>query len=551
MVKDHLGIEYKTKSDMCKAYGIAYKVFYRRISLGWSLEEALTEKKNPIKPNSKACKDHLGNDYYSAADMCRAYGMDYELYRTRKRLGWTFEEILNNRKRNSRVKEHADYLGNVYKSETAMCKAHGVDRNVYRTRIKLGWTNKEALLGRRDEGHLPDISPDKLVYDYKGIAYRSSKDMCDSYGVNYTTYATRLKSGYTQEEALTGIIRSSNKRIIDTKKIGCYDHLGNAFESETSMCEFYKISLGTYKNRIKLYGWSIEKALTKPVASMVYDHLNQGFSSAKQMCKHYGVRFDVFYRRRKLGWSLEEALTDSKTHTLPGAKECQDHEGNTYESYNKMCKRWGIDFNVFKDRYGRLGWTLEESLTIPKSYSLGEHRVTSVLERYCKIGMIDSFYHNITIKKTFKLLNMQDKYDLFMEQYERSLGEIGFVISRQRLSKFRFDFTLVKDSSLFAFIEFDGKQHFNYIDVFFKTLSNFIYRYCSDIAKNTFTETNRIPLLRIRYDQDDNDTIEYMITDLFNNPEKYIRQHNTFLSNDEYMSVFSDSEVFMYPCMEV
>ena len=47
--------------------------------------------------------------------------------------------------------------------------------------------------------------------------------------------------------------------LMKEKKIK--DHLGNAFETEKKMCEFYQISYKTYNAR-KRYGWDLKKILT-------------------------------------------------------------------------------------------------------------------------------------------------------------------------------------------------------------------------------------------------------------------------------------------------
>lgn len=556
--KDHLGNEYKSITEMCDAYGVERTTYRRRLTLGWTIEEALTNSKKRILPNSNACFDHLGVRYNSETEMCHEYNIDYELYRCRKRLGWSFEEIISGKKKNARVKEQVDYLGNIYSSETAMCNAHNVNRNTYRVRIAHGWTKKEALTGQRERGGLSDLEPKKTTYDHLGNPFRSKHDMCAAYGINVSTFKSRVQSGYSLEEALTGVkhvvitngLSSVEQRISISRgnKKRCLDHLGNEYESEAQMCEAYNVSQVTYQNRLFRLGWTLEDALTRSVTNYVCDHTGKKYESARKMCEHYGVRFDVFFRRRKLGWTLEEALTDSKEHTLPNATNCQDHKGNSFLSYNQMCKYWGIDFNVFRDRIGKLGWTLEEALTIPKSYSLGEYRVSVVLEKLNKEGLIESFFHNITIKKTFLLLNMSAEYGSFMNQYEKELKERNINISKEQLSHFRFDFTLVKDGGLFAFIEFDGEQHFTYVDIFFKTIGNFIYRYHSDLAKNIFTESNQIPLLRIRFDQGDLKTIEYMIRDLIDDPIKYTKIHNTYIDESVYYELFKGREGFLYPC---
>ena len=126
-ITDCLGEEFDSIADMCKEYGITYSTFKSRKARGWTLKEILMGKENSIKPNSKECCDHLGNCYPSASEMCRVYNISYEIYRSRKKLGWTVEEIINGKRQNSRIKEQRDHLGNVYKSESSMCKKYGVD----------------------------------------------------------------------------------------------------------------------------------------------------------------------------------------------------------------------------------------------------------------------------------------------------------------------------------------------------------------------------------------------------------------------------------------
>ena len=46
------------------------------------------------------CKDHLGNEYINAKEMCLAYGLPYETYQSRKRSGWDIERILTTPPRN-------------------------------------------------------------------------------------------------------------------------------------------------------------------------------------------------------------------------------------------------------------------------------------------------------------------------------------------------------------------------------------------------------------------------------------------------------------------
>ncbi len=42
MIRDHNGNKYKSKSQMCRSYGINIDLYNKRIQAGWSIEKALT-----------------------------------------------------------------------------------------------------------------------------------------------------------------------------------------------------------------------------------------------------------------------------------------------------------------------------------------------------------------------------------------------------------------------------------------------------------------------------------------------------------------------------
>ncbi len=86
------GIEYKTIRAMCDAAGIEYSVFSSRRRLGWSLEKCLYGKEKYIDPRT-------GIEYKTMKSMCATIEVDYKLFKSRKHLGWTLEECLYGRKK--------------------------------------------------------------------------------------------------------------------------------------------------------------------------------------------------------------------------------------------------------------------------------------------------------------------------------------------------------------------------------------------------------------------------------------------------------------------
>lgn len=97
----------------------------------------------------------------------------------------------------------------------------------------------------------------------------------------------------------------------------------------------------------------------------------------------------------------------------------------------------------------------------------------------------------------------------------------------------RFDFcVLIKSSRLM--IEFDGEQHFSAVEQWGGE-DAYQKQKLTDQEKNEWCEKNKIPLLRIRYDQ--KPLINDLIEDFLKNPNEYLTKHNSLLSNTEYYSI--------------
>ncbi|SCY10850.1 hypothetical protein [Butyrivibrio sp. INlla14] len=91
--EDHLGNKYCSIRDMCLVYGISPETYTRRINVyHMTVEEALTR---PVKHNGGIrCQDHNGKYYRSRTQMCKSYGIDRKLFEYRISNGWSLEDAL-------------------------------------------------------------------------------------------------------------------------------------------------------------------------------------------------------------------------------------------------------------------------------------------------------------------------------------------------------------------------------------------------------------------------------------------------------------------------
>lgn len=121
----------------------------------------------------------------------------------------------------------------------------------------------------------------------------------------------------------------------------------------------------------------------------------------------------------------------------------------------------------------------------------------------------------------------------FIKQYLKSKN-ISFCFQHYvREIRKRYDFSVEWNNTL-VFIEFDGEQHFKAISRW-KGRKGYLSRRQADAEKNEYCNKNKIPLLRIRFDQAH--LIPNMIDDFLKDSEKYHKQFNTYLTNEMYYSI--------------
>lgn len=311
---------------------------------------------------------------------------------------------------------------------------------------------------------------------------------------------------------------------------------GNKYDTFTDMCDFYNVSVSLVYSRIRR-GYTLKEALTTPIQKSVYDHNGRKFDSINEMCSYYNIDHSVYFARmNRHGWSQKDALTIPVHMSSKQYIACEDHLGNHYINLKQMCDAYDRDYNLFLSRR-KHGWTIQEALLIPRNMYIGEYRVAECLKR-----LNVKFYHDCTIKTIFIDLGISVDWNDFLSELQSKLGSVGYNWSKQKIQRLRPDFVLYtdEDNKIRGVIEFDGEQHQNYIEFFFKTIEEFYRRSDVDFVKQSFWEYMNIPMLRIRHDQID--MIDNMVQDFIDKPQNYIHNHNTYLSEEEYWSILTEQK---------
>lgn len=273
-VYDHLGNEFPTKEAMCTYYGIPRATFFRRLRIGWTLEDALTKPLKHVYTPKRKLIDPNGDTFTSIEEMCAKWNIPKKDYVLNIKMGMSVEEAL---KHKPDVNWHRgatackDHLGNEFPSYNAMCEHYGISKGTLRGRIDLGWTLKEILENPEKK------APSKPCKDHLGNEYPRQKDMLAAYGVSQTHFTWRKRQGWSLEECLLG--RGITRNVVT-------DCFGEVYPSESIMCLMYNLKTATYYSRLKKSKYDIERILLE-FTTWSYDTFGDNLKIIKRLKNYY------------------------------------------------------------------------------------------------------------------------------------------------------------------------------------------------------------------------------------------------------------------------
>lgn len=196
MVKDHLGNEYNSISEMYKAWNIPKKLYYKRKSEGWCLQKIL---ETPIRNNNHLCRDHLNNEFNSITAMCRYWNISKLTFDCRIKSGWTLKDALEipvSSSNNSKFcKSTKDHTGKEFTSFVKMCNYWNKDDGLVQSRLRGGWTLKDALE--------KEVRQTKDSTDHNKHKFFTVEDMTKHWNIRADLYRGRIRLGWSTEYALT------------------------------------------------------------------------------------------------------------------------------------------------------------------------------------------------------------------------------------------------------------------------------------------------------------------------------------------------------------
>lgn len=387
--------------------------------------------------------------------------------------------------------------------------------------------------------------------DHLNKEYPSLAAMAREYKMKPEVLRHRALEGWTMEEALTipeGISRPQYYKEIRTKEILsiCTDHKNISYGSNKRMLMQYGISQDMFLCRMLSGEWTLQEALVVPKNMGV-----KRFRKEQQMLRDAGFEIEdeylevflekngvtkyAYQSRIERGWTFAKAVSTPVTYHRE-AFDPVDHLGERFDTIDQMCAKHHVPRTLFNNRYYGLGWSVEKALTTPKMLSKGERKIKSAI-----IHKGLNYVHNSTLKSTYSTLGQKDEFDRIATSYTEVLNDMDIQISKTEIERTRYNFAIIKDGKVFAFIEYDNRHHFEFSQFFHQNYEGFELSQNKEMVKTILSEIADIPLLRVRYDQIG--CIRHILDDLIENPDNYKYQHNTTLSEYEYWNELSNVRI--------
>lgn len=147
------GCVYASIKDACNTIGVNYRTVTYRLNHGATLDEAFSTEKWNFRKRTYKChrgnrgtptQDHLGNQFTSIKSMCDHYGVSPAQFANRLSLKWSLEDALTKETRQL-TKPATDHLGNKYDSQSEMCATYNISHTLFCKRIERGWDLSDAL----------------------------------------------------------------------------------------------------------------------------------------------------------------------------------------------------------------------------------------------------------------------------------------------------------------------------------------------------------------------------------------------------------------------
>jgi hypothetical protein len=146
------GVKYKTHKELCDTYNMEVAKYYDLKRRGFSTAICLGLDE---RPNEKV-RDHLGNEYNSTSEMCKYYNVGYKTFKNREELGLSLEDCL----KTTEMVSYTDPNGRIWNNLQHMCTYWKIGVVTYKNRIAKGLSLNEVF----QSSDIEVVGPNGITY---------------------------------------------------------------------------------------------------------------------------------------------------------------------------------------------------------------------------------------------------------------------------------------------------------------------------------------------------------------------------------------------------
>ena len=372
--------------DAASKLGIKAENISNRLSLGWTVDEALEITKRTVRHPSRGKKIECdGVKFNSIAEFADYYEINHQQNKktTRKRLysGWTPEQAVGIDERPPRfrnkdggVRDHAWIKKTVNKSGEIVPDSSTGEYNLY---LITNLENSKEYVGlttgnlkKRLRGHWNMVSRGRHSKLYNAMR-KSLRENGDKSGIQIVLIRNDAKSidELQEQEAQEIVNRDTLENGYNTAfggAIGTPKPIevdGELFVSRSSAAEYFGIDVALANLRLSRLGWTPEQAFELDKSKILKQTIKvEGceYQSIQSACKAYDLKYKTVYRRLKhSNWTIEEAFElvqpPKKQQTVHNAEPIVMN-GKSYKSMAELGRFIGVTSVTVKNRI-ESGWT--------------------------------------------------------------------------------------------------------------------------------------------------------------------------------------------------
>lgn len=295
------------------------------------------------------------------------------------------------------------YQGKEYLTIREIASEFNVSDRLVASRLRAGWTLEDAI-----EKPIKSMACET---EYRGVIYPSIAELARTFDVDIDLLQTRLDLGWNIETALNTPVRSNSIEVVyKDKKYNSISELSIELDIPYSILSHHYYKTQNIETAIEKSYESLSRK--KPTA------WDKEYDSYSQIASVYGVKVHNLMRKINDGNKIEDAILDLLEN------EKIQFAGKEYNSIAELSADYKIQPTNVTGRIIQ-GWTLEEALTRPIRVAPGfytEYRGKSYISKIslCRDYGI-SFACIRELLRTHEALSFMDMFEVFVKLKEKCL----------------------------------------------------------------------------------------------------------------------------------